>query len=132
MARHRVLIALVIAAASALGGCGSMNTYLTQSLGELPQWAGGLPPDAPPREGDPRYAAYIEEVRGKALVDGVKPAAATQAVATQTSATDTPKATVAASKPSTTKQTPSAPKPSIVSASPNAGNGSSIADQFIY
>jgi hypothetical protein len=130
MGRHFVLIALVIAAASALGGCGSMNTWLANSLGDkVPQWAGGLPPDAPPREGAPGYAEYIEGVRSKSLVDAPPPAGTpvvTPAVATaKPNQKPQPKATVAVGKPVIAR-------PSIVSASPKAGTGASIADQFIY
>ena len=27
----------------------------------IPQWVGGLPPDAPPRPGTPEYDAYMKE-----------------------------------------------------------------------
>ncbi len=120
MTRHFALIALVIAAVSALGGCGTANTWLANNLGDkVPQWAGGLPPDAPPREGAPGYAEYIEGIRSKALVDAPPPGV-TPAVATAK-----PKPTVAVGKPVIAH-------PSIVSASPKAGSGESIADQFIY
>jgi hypothetical protein len=126
MTRHFILIALVIAAASALGGCGSMNTWLADSLGDkVPQWAGGLPPDAPPREGAPGYAEYIEGVRSRALVDAPPPAGTPTVTPAVATAKPKPKASVAVGKPVIAR-------PSIVSASPKAGTGTSIADQFIY
>lgn len=126
MTRYVALIALVIAAASALGGCGTANTWLANNLGDkVPQWAGGLPPDAPPREGAPGYAEYIEGIRSKALVDATPPGAAPVVTPAVVTARPKPKATVAVGKPVIAH-------PSIVSASPKAGSGESIADQFIY
>jgi hypothetical protein len=40
-----------------LAGCSSLATFLADNI---PQWAGGLPKDAPPRAGDPRYADYFK------------------------------------------------------------------------
>jgi hypothetical protein len=122
MVRQRVSIAVIFVAAVGLGGCGTMNTWLSDTLGDkVPQWAGGLPPDAPPREGDPRYAAYIEQVRSKALVDGVKPAVVTSAVATSTAAASASKPTVAVDR-----------QKEDVSADKKATDDDSIASHFIY
>jgi hypothetical protein len=57
----RVLRAAVSAAgavflALTLAGCSNLATFLADNI---PQWAGGLPKDAPPRAGDPRYASYF-------------------------------------------------------------------------
>ena len=40
-----------------LAGCSNFATFLADNI---PQWAGGLPKDAPPRAGDPRYADYFK------------------------------------------------------------------------
>ena len=40
-----------------LAGCSSLATFLADNI---PDWAGGLPKDAPPRAGDPRYAEYFK------------------------------------------------------------------------
>lgn len=40
-----------------LAGCSSLATFLADNI---PQWAGGLPKEAPPRAGDPRYADYFK------------------------------------------------------------------------
>ena len=58
----RVLRAAVSAVAAGslsltLAGCSSFATFLADNI---PQWAGGLPKDAPPRAGDPRYADYFK------------------------------------------------------------------------
>ena len=66
--------------------------------------------------GDPRYAAYIDQVRSKALVDGVTPA-----IATSTAATPAPKPMVAVEQP----------KPSAAESAKEV-DGDSIASHFIY
>ena len=58
----RALRAAVSAAAAVLfsltlAGCSNFATFLADNI---PQWAGGLPKDAPPRAGDPRYADYFK------------------------------------------------------------------------
>jgi hypothetical protein len=48
--------------AGTLSGCGTMNEKMSSAMGEyIPQWAGGLPADAPPRPGTPQYDAYMQE-----------------------------------------------------------------------
>jgi hypothetical protein len=48
--------------AGALAGCASLNQKASAAMGNyIPQWAGGLPPDAPPRPGTPEYDAYMKE-----------------------------------------------------------------------
>ena len=45
-----------------LGGCGSINSHLAVGMGEaIPQWAGGLPTDAPPRPGTAKYDEMMKE-----------------------------------------------------------------------
>lgn len=46
-----------------VSGCGSINSFLAAKTADLvPVWAGGLPADAPPRPGDPRYAQFEKEL----------------------------------------------------------------------
>jgi hypothetical protein len=48
--------------AGTLSGCASINEKASAAMGDyIPQWAGGLPPDAPPRPGTPQYDAYMKE-----------------------------------------------------------------------
>jgi hypothetical protein len=48
--------------AGVLSGCASINEKMSSSMGDyIPQWAGGLPADAPPRPGTPQYDAYMKE-----------------------------------------------------------------------
>jgi hypothetical protein len=58
-------LAMVLAStllAGALSGCASLNEKASSAMGAyIPQWAGGLPPDAPPRPGTPEYDAYMKE-----------------------------------------------------------------------
>lgn len=45
-----------------LAGCGTVNEKLASGMGDyVPQWAGGLPPNAPPRPGTAKYDAYMRE-----------------------------------------------------------------------
>lgn len=47
---------------SSLAGCASINEKLANGMGDyIPQWAGGLPADAPPRPGTPQYDAFMKE-----------------------------------------------------------------------
>ncbi|MGH6716394.1 MAG: hypothetical protein ACREDC_09450 [Bradyrhizobium sp.] len=53
-----LLIACALLACS-LAGCGTVNRKLANSMADyVPEWAGGLPPDAPPRAGTPQYDAW--------------------------------------------------------------------------
>jgi hypothetical protein len=59
------LVAAVLAAftlAGGLTGCSSINEKLASGMGEyIPQWAGGLPADAPPRPGTAKYDEFMRE-----------------------------------------------------------------------
>ena len=53
----------------ALGGCGSINQKMSASMGDyIPQWAGGLPADAPPRPGTAKYDEFMRERERKRLM----------------------------------------------------------------
>jgi len=58
-------LAMVLASAllvGALSGCASLNEKASAGMGAyIPQWAGGLPADAPPRPGTAEYDAYMKE-----------------------------------------------------------------------
>ena len=63
--------ATLLSAGMLLAGCGASNlsSYLADNI---PHWMGGLPSDAPPRDGDPRYAEYYRAqmaARDKAEAD---------------------------------------------------------------
>jgi hypothetical protein len=59
-------IAIILSLTVFLSGCGALNSFLGTSIGDyMPDWAGGLPKDAPPRPTDPRYQQYMEEQRAK-------------------------------------------------------------------
>jgi hypothetical protein len=50
------------------GGCGTINEKLTTGLENMvPQWAGGLPADAPPRPGTVKYDEFMRERERKRL-----------------------------------------------------------------
>jgi hypothetical protein len=58
-----VLISLVATAAGlCLAGCSSINEKVGAGMGDMiPQWAGGLPANAPPRPGTPEYDRFMQE-----------------------------------------------------------------------
>ena len=61
--------------ACGLSGCGTINEKLADGLGEyVPQWLGGLPPDAPPRPGTAKYEEFMREREKKRLGAAPEPA----------------------------------------------------------
>ncbi|MBR0826134.1 hypothetical protein JQ596_11340 [Bradyrhizobium manausense] len=47
---------------ASLSGCGTINEKVSAGMGDyIPQWAGGLPGDAPPRPGTAQYDAWMKE-----------------------------------------------------------------------
>jgi hypothetical protein len=78
--RASAVIALTLMAGS-LGGCGSISSFVAGSMGDyIPAWAGGLPPDAPPRPGTPKYEEWLRQhpQQGEAAngANGVAPSSA--------------------------------------------------------
>ena len=52
----------VVLLAGAVSGCGTINEKMSAGIGDyVPQWAGGLPADAPPRPGTAKYDAFMAE-----------------------------------------------------------------------
>ncbi|MBR0904541.1 hypothetical protein [Bradyrhizobium liaoningense] len=67
--RSSSIAAVFVLLASSLAGCGTVNERLSSGVGDyVPQWAGGLPADAPPRPGTPQYDAYMKERERKRLM----------------------------------------------------------------
>jgi hypothetical protein len=59
---RRILILLCLLPILCLGGCSSINSNLAAGMADgIPQWAGGLPADAPPRPGTAEYHEMIKE-----------------------------------------------------------------------
>ena len=57
-------IGLICLICAGVAGCSSVNSFLAAKVADtIPEWAGGLPPDAPPRPGDPRYPQYEQELK---------------------------------------------------------------------
>jgi hypothetical protein len=60
--RRTAALAAAAATACSLAGCASINEKLASGMGEyVPQWAGGLPADAPPRPGTAKYDEFMKE-----------------------------------------------------------------------
>ncbi|WP_433995715.1 hypothetical protein [Bradyrhizobium tropiciagri] len=60
--RHIPVVTVLVLASCALGGCGTVNEKLSAGMADyIPTWAGGLPSDAPPRQGTPEYDAFMKE-----------------------------------------------------------------------
>jgi len=56
-----ILVATTLFACS-LGGCASINEKAAAAMGDyVPKWAGGLPADAPPRQGTAKYDEWMKE-----------------------------------------------------------------------
>ena len=67
--RPLALLAAVTLLATSLSGCGTINEKMVAGVGDyIPQWAGGLPADAPPRPGTPQYDAWMKEREKKRLM----------------------------------------------------------------
>jgi hypothetical protein len=69
----RISTLIVLAAvACGLGGCGTINGYLANGMGDyIPHWVGGLPADAPPRPGTAKYEELMKERERKRLEPAV-------------------------------------------------------------
>jgi hypothetical protein len=66
--RHLAVVVVLALAAGGLSACGTVNEKLTSGLADVvPQWAGGLPPDAPPRPGTAKYDELMRERERKRL-----------------------------------------------------------------
>ncbi|WP_249779879.1 hypothetical protein [Bradyrhizobium sediminis] len=66
--RQLAVVHVVALLACGLGGCGSINEKLAAGAGAaIPQWAGGLPRDAPPRPGTAEYDEFMRERERKRL-----------------------------------------------------------------
>ena len=77
--RHIATLLAATLLACGLAGCGTINERLSAGMGEyIPQWAGGLPADAPPRPGTAKYDEYMREREKNRLLpadqrNGAKP-----------------------------------------------------------
>jgi hypothetical protein len=66
--RHIAIVLAVALPGCGLSGCGTINGYLAAGLSDaIPQWAGGLPSDAPPRPGTAKYDEFMRERDRKRL-----------------------------------------------------------------
>jgi hypothetical protein len=65
---HITLLVVWALAMLSLGGCASINEKLAAGMSDaIPQWAGGMPADAPPRPGTAKYDEFMRERERKRL-----------------------------------------------------------------
>jgi hypothetical protein len=65
---HITLLVVWALATLSLGGCASINEKLAAGMSDaIPQWAGGMPADAPPRPGTAKYDEFMRERERKRL-----------------------------------------------------------------
>jgi hypothetical protein len=66
--RHIAIVLAVTLLVCGLGGCGYINEKLAAGMSDaIPQWAGGMPADAPPRPGTAKYDEFMRERERKRL-----------------------------------------------------------------
>jgi hypothetical protein len=66
--RHLAIALAAALLACGLSGCGTINAKLAAGVTDaIPQWAGGLPADAPPRPGTAKYDEFMKERERKRL-----------------------------------------------------------------
>ena len=72
--RHLAILLVVALVGCGLSACGTINEKLAAGLSDvIPQWAGGLPSDAPPRPGTAKYDEFMrarEEAFGSCASEG--------------------------------------------------------------
>jgi len=87
--RHIAPFLALALASLVLSGCGTINEKLAAGAGDfIPQWAGGLPADAPPRRGTPQYDEYMKEQERKRLQTAADANAAASAAGTPATSMD--------------------------------------------
>lgn len=65
---HLAVVLAVTLPACGLSGCGTINEKLAAGVSDaIPQWAGGLSADAPPRPGTAKYDEFMRERERKRL-----------------------------------------------------------------
>jgi hypothetical protein len=65
---HIPALLAVALVACGLSGCGTINDKISAGVTDaIPQWAGGLPADAPPRPGTAKYDEFMQERERKRL-----------------------------------------------------------------
>ncbi len=99
--RQLLLLLASVPLASGLGGCASLNEKAAAAMGDyVPQWAGGLPPDAPPRPGTAKYDEWMKERERQRLLPADQRDKATSAAAPSAAGSTTGSTPPGASTPS--------------------------------
>jgi len=67
--RQIAILATTAVLTGGLAGCASINDKVSAGMADyIPQWAGGLPSDAPPRPGTAAYDEFMKERERKRLM----------------------------------------------------------------
>jgi hypothetical protein len=83
--RQLAIVIAVALPACGLSACGTINEKLAAGVSDaIPQWAGGMPADAPPRPGTAKYDEFMRERERKRL----EPAAPTDAASKSNASLD--------------------------------------------
>jgi hypothetical protein len=57
---------LICLLAATLSGCSSTRSFVSSTVADvLPEWAGGLPADAPPRPGEAGYDKFMHDLNAE-------------------------------------------------------------------
>jgi hypothetical protein len=73
--RHLPKLIAALLLTSSLGGCGTINGWLSVGFEDyIPAWAGGLPSDAPPRPGTAKYDEFQRQREQQRLEPAAKTA----------------------------------------------------------
>ncbi len=66
--RHAANVLAAALLVYGLSGCGTINKELAANvIDAIPQWAGGMPADVPPRPGTAKYDEFMRERERKRL-----------------------------------------------------------------
>jgi len=85
--RQLTVLAALVLTMGGLSGCGTINSSVTPAIVDaIPQWAGGMPADAPPRPGTAKYDEFMREREKKRLEPAATKDDAAQSNASQSNA----------------------------------------------
>lgn len=115
--KRHIAMAILLGLGPLLGSCGGFSGYVADSW---PHWAGGLPPDVPPRPGAPGYSEFI--AHGQITQDPTDSVATVPFVAGDKPADNGATVTTLKMPARTAAKTPAPKKPAVPAADPSVRN----------